>query len=70
VELNQDISALDMDEVVNGLLEQNSQLRLELASLKASLKQAIQESTRLAQMKQSQNIPKEAWEMISQLDIR
>lgn len=70
MELNSDISQIDMDDVVNDLLDQNSRLRLEIASLKASLKFEAQEAQRLASMKQSQNIPPEAWEMISKLDIR
>ena len=55
------------EKVVLDLLEQNMQLRLEAAVLRA----AIQEIQELEQkMQQSQNIPPEALEMLSKLDIR
>lgn len=56
--------------LVEELLNQNSELRTEQASLKAVLKEVSEELNLLIQMKQSQNIPPEALEMLSKLDIR
>lgn len=54
-------------DIIEQLLDQNAQLRLELAVL-ASLKKQQEDID--AQMKQSQNIPPEAMELLSKLDIR
>ena len=54
-------------DIIEQLLDQNAQLRLELAVL-ASLKKKQEDID--AQMKQSQNIPPEAMELLSKLDIR
>jgi regulator of replication initiation timing len=70
MELNNDISQIDMDDIVNDLLDQNGRLRLEIASLKAALKLEAREAQLVSSMKQSQNIPPEALEMLSKLDIR
>jgi regulator of replication initiation timing len=59
-----------MDDIVNDLLDQNGRLRLEIASLKAALKLEAREAQLVSSMKQSQNIPPEALEMLSKLDIR
>lgn len=61
---------VDVQELVNELLDQNSELRLEIAKLKAVLKMETRELGMLQQMRQSQNIPPEVWERLSKLDIR
>lgn len=72
MELNeeQNEQEVDIQDIVNNLLDQNSELRLEIAQLKALLKSETQELALLQQMKQSQNIPPEVWERLSKLDIR
>lgn len=61
---------MNFEEIVNNLLDQNSQLRLEIAQLKSVLKTETKELGLLQQMRQSQNIPPEVWERLSKLDIR
>lgn len=57
----------DPQKVIADLLTQNAQLRLEIAVLRA----AIQHEEEIMQkMKESRNIPPEALEMLSKLDIR
>lgn len=53
--------------IIDELLEQNSKLRLELATLAAIHKHQTEIEEK---MKQSQQISPEAMEMISKLDIR
>lgn len=57
----------DLKKVIEELLDQNAQLRLELAVL-SSMKKQLEEIEE--QMKASQNIPPEAMELLSKLDIR
>lgn len=57
----------NVEKIIADLLNQNAQLRLEAAILRASVDQ-INDIER--QMEQSQNIPPEALEMLSKLDIR
>ena len=57
----------DPSKVIEELLKQNTELRLELAVLSAMKKQ---QDDLDVQMKQSQNIPPEAMELLSKLDIR
>lgn len=57
----------DLQKIINDLLNQNAQLRLEVAWLRA----AVEEQKDIErQMEQSRNIPPEALEMLSKLDIR
>ena len=66
----QDGSVLGKEDLVNELLDQNSQLRMEIASLKTALKAEVKELELLQQMIQSRNIPPDVWEKLSKLDIR
>lgn len=66
----QNIVQIDKNDLVNDLLDQNSQLRLEIAALRASIKTEAKELQLLRQMQQSRDIPPELWEKISHLDIR
>lgn len=58
---------MNVEKVISDLLEQNARLRLELAILRATI--ATEEEIQ-RQMEQSRNIPPEALEMLSKLDIR
>jgi hypothetical protein len=58
---------VEATELLEELLNQNSQLRLELATLSALKKKMDGLEKR---MEQSQQIPPEAMEMLSKLDIR
>jgi hypothetical protein len=57
----------DPQKVIMDLLNQNAQLRLEAAALRSIIEQ---ENEIQQKMKESQNIPPEAWEVLSKLDIR
>ena len=58
---------MNVEKVIQDLLTQNAQLRLEAAILRAT----IDEEDEIArQMEQSRNIPPEALEILSKLDIR
>jgi len=57
----------DVNNIISELLEQNKKLQLELAMLKAL---GAQQEQLNKQMEQSKNIPPEALEMLSKLDIR
>lgn len=57
----------DANKVISHLLEQNKELQLELAVLRAM---SSQQKELNQQMEQSKNIPPEALEMLSKLDIR
>lgn len=67
---DQNLVQIDKNDLVNDLLDQNSQLRLEIAALRASLRAEAKELQLLQQMQQSRNIPPELWEKIAHLDIR
>lgn len=58
---------MNIEKVIQDLLAQNAQLRLEAAVLRATLDE---EADIARQLEQSQNIPPEAWEMLSKLDIK
>lgn len=53
--------------IINDLLNQNAQLRLEIAVLRAAISDAEDLEIK---MQQSQNIPPEALEILSKLDIQ
>jgi regulator of replication initiation timing len=55
------------EKVIADLLNQNAQLRFEAAVLRATLQEAAEIEQK---MKQSQNFPPEALEVLSKLDIR
>lgn len=55
------------EKVIADLLNQNTQLRFEAAVLRATLQEAAEIEQK---MKQSQNFPPEALEVLSKLDIR
>ena len=55
------------EKVIADLLNQNAQLRFEAAVLRATLREAAEIEQK---MKQSQNFPPEALEVLSKLDIR
>jgi regulator of replication initiation timing len=57
----------DVNNIISELLEQNKKLQLELAMLKAL---GAQQEQMNKQLEQSKNIPPEALEMLSKLDIR
>lgn len=57
----------DPAKIIEELLDQNASLRLELAILSAMKKEQDELE---AKMQDSQNIPPEALEMLSKLDIR
>lgn len=57
----------DVSKIIDELLDQNIQLRLQLATLTAIKKQQDEIETK---MKESQKISPEAMEMLSKLDIR
>ena len=59
-----------LQSIIAQLVDQNSQLRLELAAARAQLAELGKELDVLEQMKSSQAIPPEALELISKLDIR
>ena len=66
MELNQS----SYEQIISDLLNQNTELRYEVAALKATLKSLSEELDIQKQMQNSRNIPPEAWELISKLDIR
>lgn len=70
MELEEKQTPNDDESVINELLDQNSQLRLEIATLRAEFKRLGRELQLLEGMKQSQNIPPELLEKISSLDFR
>ena len=58
---------MNVEKVIADLLTQNAQLRLEAAILRAT----IEHETEIElQMAESRNLPPEAMEMLSKLDIR
>lgn len=63
-------SEANKQDLVEELIDQNSQLRMEIASSKAVLKALSNEFVLLQKMKNSQNIPPDVWEKLSKLDIR
>lgn len=70
MELEEKQTPNDDESVINELLDQNSQLRLEIATLRAEFKRLGRELQLLEGMKQSQNIPPELLEKISSFDFR
>ena len=58
------------ERVINELLQQNAQLRLDIAVQQALLASLSQELELLRQMRSSQHIPPDLAEMLSKLDIR
>ena len=58
------------ERVINELLQQNAQLRLDIAVQQALLASLSQELELLRQMRASQRIPPDLAEMLSKLDIR
>lgn len=69
-ETQQDSESSINEDIINELLDQNSQLRMEIATLKTTIKNEIKELELLQQMNQSRNIPPDVWERLSKLDIR
>lgn len=61
---------VDVQEVVAGLLKQNAELRLEIATHAGMIKSLSKELELARQMKQSQTIPPDLAEMLSKLNIR
>lgn len=70
MELEQESTQIDSEQVINELLDQNAQLRIEIANLRSVFVSEAKEFQLLQQMKNSQNIPPEAMEMLSKLDVR
>lgn len=70
MELEEQPSPNNDEAVINELLDQNSQLRLEIAALRAEFKRLGKELQLLEGMKQSQNIPPEFLEKISSFDLK
>ena len=58
------------DQVINELLRQNAQLRLDVAVQQALLSSLSQKLELSRQMRESQRIPPSLAEMLSKLDIR
>lgn len=65
MELEQDPQA-----ILASLLQQNTELRLEYATLQAQIADLTKELDIQRQMRESQNIPPHVLEMLSKLDIR
>lgn len=65
MELEQDPQAL-----IASLLQQNTELRLEYATLQAQVADLAKELDIQRQMRESRNIPPHVLELISKLDIR
>ena len=70
MELSENDTSADNEAIINELLDQNSELRLEIASLRAEFKRLGKQLQLLEGMKQSQQIPDDILEKISKLDIR
>lgn len=58
---------MNVEKVINDLLTQNAQLRLELAILRTM---AEEEAELMRQMEESRNITPEVMEILSKFDIR
>jgi hypothetical protein len=61
---------VDLQKIIVDLLDQNVGLRLELAMLRAAIQQVQERNEQNFADNASSNIPPEALEMISKLDIR
>lgn len=71
MELENDSSIqIDKQDLINNLLDQNTELRLEIAALRSVVKSEANELQLLQQMRQSQSIPPEIMEKLAKLDIR
>lgn len=57
-------------DLIDELLNQNTSLRMEAASLSAKLRELKTEVDLMRQMEQSRNIPPDVIEMLAKLDIR
>lgn len=71
MELENDSSIqIDKQDLINNLLDQNTELRLEIAALRSVVKSEANELQLLQQMRKSQSIPPEIMEKLAKLDIR
>lgn len=70
MELDNDMQPQNADSIIHQLIEQNSQLRLEIATLRTAFIEIAQEFMIAKQMKESRNISPDILEKLSQLDIR